>query len=187
MDRRAQILYAAEIIFREKGFHKTSIAEISLQADISVGLIYNYYKNKEAIIEALVMDIVQRMKKLLNADFENIARMGVKSDTLYDILPPELESSIILLMEISSEATRNQHIRQLMIDAWHDLKRNFIEQEKVLHPAQDTGEITTRLYVMSLIIDGIIIRRCMKQHDISAAFIAFFDTVANKIYPHSTV
>lgn len=187
MNRSKQIIDAAEKCMREKGFHQTSIQNIAQQADVSIGLIYKYYKNKEAIIEALVTNVVQRMIVLLNADFERIAHRQGQYHQVKDIVPEEVESSIILLMEVSSEATRNARIQQIMIDAWQTLKNNFITQEQTRHPEQNANAIHTRLYVMSLIIDGIIIRRCMKQREIAPAFMPFLNSLADGIYPHEAV
>lgn len=185
MNRSEQILDAAEQCMRKKGFHQTSIQNIASQANISTGLIYKYYDNKEAIIEALVTQVVQHMITMLNADFEQIARAGGITHSANDIIPAELENSIVLLMEVSSEATRNARIRQIMNDAWQVLKNNFINQVRTLNPGLDANKIHTRLYVMSLVIDGIIIRRCMKQREVPADFMAFFDTITADVNQHS--
>lgn len=73
MNSEQKILQAAERCMREKGFHQTSIQNVAASANVSVGLIYKYFTNKDAIIEALVLDVVRRMKQLLNADFEKIS------------------------------------------------------------------------------------------------------------------
>lgn len=186
MNRSEQILDAAEYCMRHKGFHQTSIQNVASQANVSIGLIYKYYKNKEALIEALVINIVQRMIVLLNADFEKIAHAGGITHSAQDIVPSKVEKSIVLLMEISSEATRNERIRQIMHHAWQVLKKNFITQEQALNPALDATVIHTRLYVMSLVIDGMIIRRCMKQRDIPASFMSFFDAITFDVNQHKS-
>lgn len=132
MNRSEQILDAAERCMRQKGFHQTSIQNIASQADISIGLIYKYYKNKETIIEALVINIVQRMMTLLNADFEKITHTRGVTHSVQDIVPPEIEKSITLLMEISSEATRNERIREIMYDAWQVLKKTLLPRNRLL-------------------------------------------------------
>src|SRR6266852_2398129 len=52
-DRREQILKAAMICFAKRGFHQASMHDISAEAGISVGLIYRYFQNKEAVISAM--------------------------------------------------------------------------------------------------------------------------------------
>src|SRR2546430_10210997 len=52
-DRREQILKAAMVCFAKHGFHQASMHDISAEAGISVGLIYRYFENKEAVISAM--------------------------------------------------------------------------------------------------------------------------------------
>lgn len=47
--RRAQILDAARALLLSKGYFNTSVQDISERAEISVGTIYLYFKNKEEI------------------------------------------------------------------------------------------------------------------------------------------
>jgi TetR/AcrR family transcriptional regulator, repressor for uid operon len=49
--RRAEILAAAEQCFLKRGFHQSSMQNIAAAAGLSMGLLYRYFTNKEAIIE----------------------------------------------------------------------------------------------------------------------------------------
>jgi len=51
--RRNLILDAARRVLIEKGYHNTSIADISKLAEISVGTVYRYFENKEEIFNAI--------------------------------------------------------------------------------------------------------------------------------------
>src|SRR5215470_4872668 len=53
VDRPTQILDAAVACFAKRGFHQASMHDISAEAGISVGLIYRYFQNKEAVISAM--------------------------------------------------------------------------------------------------------------------------------------
>ncbi|MFB4360154.1 TetR/AcrR family transcriptional regulator [Pantoea sp. BS_8] len=181
MNRSEEILDAAEYCMRQKGFYQTSIQSIASQANVSIGLIYKYYKNKEAIVEALVTKVVQRMIVLLKADFEKMAESGKLTHSPGDTASPEVEKSIVLLIEISSESTRNARVRQILHHAWQVLKDNFIVQQQALNPALQANIIHTRLYVISLAIDGMIIRRFMKQRDIDTSFMSFFETINHDV------
>ncbi|MCE0492099.1 TetR/AcrR family transcriptional regulator [Pantoea sp. Mb-10] len=180
MSRSENILDAAERCMRQHGFYQTSVQQIARESGVSIGLIYKYYKNKEAIIEALVTRVVQRMITLLNADFKHAAHAATHS--AQDIVPPAVEQSIVLLMEVSAEATRNARIHHIMQEAWQELGNNFIRQEQALNPTLEARVIRSRLSTMSLIIDGLIIRRCMKQQAIPEGFLPFFAEINREVH-----
>ena len=52
-DRRQQILDAAVTSFSRKGFHQATIEDIRLEAGLSRGAVYHYFKSKEDIIDGL--------------------------------------------------------------------------------------------------------------------------------------
>jgi len=52
--RRTQILEAATTLFAEKGFARTTIKEIAQAAGLAEGTIYLYFKNKDALLLALL-------------------------------------------------------------------------------------------------------------------------------------
>ena len=66
----AQILEAAMVCFAKRGFHQASMHDISAEAGISVGLIYRYFENKEAVISAMadrhkkeIHDVLERARQ----------------------------------------------------------------------------------------------------------------------------
>ncbi len=61
-DPRVEIMKAALKLFTEKGYYNTSIADIRQLADVSTGTIYHYFKNKEAIAEALFEEVVHSLE-----------------------------------------------------------------------------------------------------------------------------
>ncbi len=54
-EKKQQILDAAEILFSEQGYHAASIASIAKKSCISKGLMYNYFENKEDLLNQLVI------------------------------------------------------------------------------------------------------------------------------------
>ncbi|MFN2172470.1 MAG: TetR/AcrR family transcriptional regulator [Candidatus Promineifilaceae bacterium] len=52
--RRQLIIDAAIEIIAEQGFQKTTIKQIATRAGIADGTIYNYFKNKDGILEGII-------------------------------------------------------------------------------------------------------------------------------------
>ncbi|HRW09652.1 MAG TPA: TetR/AcrR family transcriptional regulator [Caldilineaceae bacterium] len=57
--RRAQILEAAIAVIAEQGFQRTTIKQIAAQAEVADGTIYNYFKNKDDILMAIIAQITE--------------------------------------------------------------------------------------------------------------------------------
>ncbi len=56
--RRSQILKAASRTMTKKGYYGTSMQSVADEAGMSVGLIYQYYANKDEVLEAVIIDIL---------------------------------------------------------------------------------------------------------------------------------
>ena len=64
--RREEILLAAERMFSQNGFFKTSMAEIAESAQFAMGTLYRFFKSKEEIYISLVEAKVDELISLLN-------------------------------------------------------------------------------------------------------------------------
>lgn len=70
--RKAQIMEAALEQFASKGFHSTSVADISKAAGISKGLLYNYFESKEALIKELITHGFEELFSVFDPDHDGI-------------------------------------------------------------------------------------------------------------------
>jgi AcrR family transcriptional regulator len=52
--RKRRVEDAALVLFRERGFHGVGIRDIAREAGVSLGNLYNYYPQKEAIFESIL-------------------------------------------------------------------------------------------------------------------------------------
>ncbi len=68
--RYQTILSAAETLFAREGFHKTSMERIADAAEVSVGAVYFYFKNKEDLLVQLLDEIGFRLRALLGDEFK---------------------------------------------------------------------------------------------------------------------
>jgi AcrR family transcriptional regulator len=53
-DKRARIVAAAARLVHERGFHHTTLADISRESDVPLGNVSYYFKTKDAIGEAVI-------------------------------------------------------------------------------------------------------------------------------------
>jgi len=114
--RKTQVLEAATECFRHSGFHGTSMAQISKAAGMSVGHIYHYFENKEAIIAAIVdrdlLNLLTITERIRQSDGDVLRAMigdtkQCVDDTLNDPNAP-------LMLEIVAEAARNPSVATIV-------------------------------------------------------------------------
>ena len=67
--RVQQILNAAEHLFVESGFDGVTTNAIAAQAHVSIGSLYQFFPNKEAILEALGDSYLQKIRDMLEHEF----------------------------------------------------------------------------------------------------------------------
>ena len=58
-EQKERILKAAKSIFAHKGFSETKMSDIASAANVSYGLTYHYFTNKEAIFTSLLQTALQ--------------------------------------------------------------------------------------------------------------------------------
>jgi len=64
---RKEILDAALRLFSRKGFGKVTMANIAEESEFSVGTVYNFFKDKEAVYCALILETVEECHNQLAA------------------------------------------------------------------------------------------------------------------------
>lgn len=62
---RRQMLAAALELFSEKGFHNVSMHEIAKRAEFAIGTLYKFFKNKEDLYKALMMEKAEEHHRVL--------------------------------------------------------------------------------------------------------------------------
>lgn len=61
--RREEILEAARVVFTEKGFKTSKIADVAARAALSHGLVYHYFRSKDAVFSAMAEGVLERWQK----------------------------------------------------------------------------------------------------------------------------
>ena len=64
--QRREILDTALDLFSEKGYHNVSMHEIAREADFAIGTLYKFFKNKEDLYKALIMEQAEEFHDVMN-------------------------------------------------------------------------------------------------------------------------
>lgn len=159
--RRQRIVDAASACARRSGFHGSSMAEIAQAAGLSVGQIYRYFDNKEAIIAAIVArdmaEMRDRYTELRDGDLPVLEAILTKcANAVDDLYEPERAA---LTLEVVAEAARNPKVAAILQAA--DAEERQMQQE-LLHAVMpsdcDETEKRARGEVISMLFDGMIMR-----------------------------
>jgi AcrR family transcriptional regulator len=105
------------VCFAKHGFHQASMHDISAEAGISVGLIYRYFANKEAVIAA--------MAEGHKTEIHDLLERARQAPTLFESLEilftahccensPKVLSAFVV--DLYAEASRNPPIADLVRD-----------------------------------------------------------------------
>jgi AcrR family transcriptional regulator len=69
-DKRAAIMEAALKLFTERGFHGTATAQISKEAGVATGTLFNYFPTKEDLINSLYFEVKGRLSRSMGKQIE---------------------------------------------------------------------------------------------------------------------
>lgn len=70
--RRKQIMDAALELFASEGYSHCSISQLASHAGISKGLLYNYFKSKEALLIAIIEEGMQDIMAMMDPNQDGI-------------------------------------------------------------------------------------------------------------------
>lgn len=113
--RQDQILDAAEVCFKAEGFHGASMSRIAKAAKMSVGHIYQYFENKEAIIIALCERRFSGFERLLlTAEESHQSALSLVDAWISQFAWWIDPARAPLTLEIMSEAGRNPKIAKVV-------------------------------------------------------------------------
>jgi TetR/AcrR family transcriptional regulator len=141
--RQNEILDAAASVFANNGYHGSNIPEICSRAAISVGALYKYFNNKEAVFIA----VLNRMGDLLTNDFYGKIQINQDSilATIEDILQTmtlnqefqQYRQYFILYLEIGSYSMNG--FAESITDRFENIGREFYYN--LVERFKETGQL----------------------------------------------
>jgi len=146
------ILDAAELVFSEKGYDRTSMDDIARTASLSRALLYVYFKDKAAIQRGIMLragqSLVERFENALSTADTGLAQIRAMGDAYYRFYreAPDYFSALTKASTAMAEAEEDQaldmlcsknELMQLMEAAIHKgLEDGTMSRERIASPAQ---------------------------------------------------
>ena len=120
--RKAEITETALQLFAERGYHNTSVSNIAKAAGVSKGLMYNYFINKEALLNEILFGAY---------DDKQVASKSIEMNEL----PAKQRLQLIIEGTFVMVTTRLEHWKLMMSLSLQDeisekIKQNFTLQRK---------------------------------------------------------
>jgi len=140
-EQRERILDAAKAIFAHKGFSETKMSDIASAANVSYGLTYHYFANKEAIFSALLEKALQgALALMLHAQ----AQPGSPWDRLNWLISQisqgaqeEPEFEMLILQALTSQAVPRE-MRQFVLQ---ESRSSHEALKQLIIEGQAAGEV----------------------------------------------
>ena len=162
--RREQILEAAADCFRRHGFHAATMQEISKTAGMSVGHIYHYFANKDAIIAAIVeqeFDDVIKLFDELAQERDILSAMVARAD--YGFQQRTEGRNAALFLEIVAQAARNPQLAAQLEASDRKVRQRI--RDLVMKGRENAGsapiperQLAAELEIIGALFDGLSVR-----------------------------
>ena len=81
---RENIIHFATTLFKEKGYHKTSMDEIAEKVDVSKATLYNYFPDKGSILIAYFQSTVAEYGREIKSSLKSNQGIKVRLENLLD-------------------------------------------------------------------------------------------------------
>lgn len=176
-----KLITAAAECFAQKGFNATSIREIAMQAGISLGAMYTYFKGKDELISAIVLE---EQQSALAA--QNNAGAGSWSECLCALLETCISDvgypvSHRLWVEIMAESARNPVLRETFIASDNMMRQGIV---RIINAGIAAGEFSDAIraeemsVLLFALLDGLIARKAINpSFSVQSALPGFRQTI----------
>ncbi|WP_263351148.1 TetR/AcrR family transcriptional regulator [Acidicapsa acidisoli] len=153
--RVAQLLESASAVFAEAGYDAATMTEIAERANASIGAVYQYFPNKEAIVRALRVQYGNEMQKRWT-DLESItAGLTVPqiADYLVDVMVRFVEEhpAYFPVLDAPVKYKRDQegrrHLREQLANVFRN-RKPALSQERAYRMANVSLQIIKSMNVL---------------------------------------
>lgn len=141
-EKRRMIMDTALELFASEGYHATSISKIAEKANISKGLLYNYFQSKEELLKTITETFSKEVTDMMDPNHDNNITMEEAThfiDLYFDMITNNTERIKMfyqltmqpyvtdILAEMASESSANKT---------HELFMNSLKSNNNPYPAE---------------------------------------------------
>jgi AcrR family transcriptional regulator len=115
--RREQLIAAAYKVINQKGYCDFTVADIAKEAELSVGLVHYYFRDKQSLLSNLFKDTQNRVRENLLAELakasDPVEKLNIFIDQSFLLFWRE-KDYFNLLFEFWTQIKRNSGIRSIV-------------------------------------------------------------------------
>ncbi len=186
--RREEILAAAQRVLSERGYRRTSMADVIAEAGLSAGAIYGHFAGKQELFLAVARSVLARRRDELEAAI----RQGPPpspGDALGLLLRGLLASGVDarVLVQVWGEATTDPDVRAMVNDqvpvirgAFEDAVRAWCAAHPDRLPQGPDAAVARLVPLMLALTQGFLIQRTVFDDFDDDAFLA----AVREVLPH---
>lgn len=142
---REKILKESYILLKEQGYESFSMRELALRCNIGLGTVYNYFKNKMAIVEELFNDkwkyTIEGIKEIKYQDINFEEKLRLIFDKLEDFFRYHKEIFVAL-----NKFQKNEKIKGAKeCNRRYTMEELHIILDEIIKETKNKGEISIEI------------------------------------------
>lgn len=138
IEKRRMILEAAIRVFARQGYHSTRVADIADEAGVAYGLVYHYFRSKEAVMTELFMErwslLLAAGEEVKSSDRTTREKLDAIAGFIFDSYRhnPDLMKVIIIEVTRAANSFGRTHLPEI--------HQAYAQVAQIVADAQRTGE-----------------------------------------------
>jgi len=149
-ERYLTISRAAERLFTTNGYHQTSVDQIADLAEVSVGTVYFYFKNKEDLLVKLFNDSGYQLRTMLGEVFQNsdtpLEGIEKAGHAFFQEFCPKYPEKVAILYKesVGQSPLVDEHRRKVFDKITNDVRKaldNLVKAMDSGFPGEKTAEV----------------------------------------------
>jgi AcrR family transcriptional regulator len=166
--RRTQIVDAARRCVIEQGFHKTTMADVIRESELSAGAVYSYFKSKDELVAAIAdqaLGTVDVLFQTILADPNPVTPAGaLRTAVEFIVQTADAPGGDVTRVGVQAwaEALHNEAIHGVASEKYRMLRGHFVDiarraqADGTIDPSADPEQVAQVLFGL---IPGFILQR----------------------------